>query len=453
MDAAQEKYLQMTQQPVEKLVCRLAVPSILSMMVSAFYNMADTFFIGKISTQATGAVGVVFSYMALIQAIGFFFGHGSGNYISRALGRRQRDRAAAMASNGFFLCLGCGFVLLAGGFLGMDPLLRALGATETILPEARAYFRWILLASPVMMGTFVLNNQMRLQGNARRGMIGVMSGAVLNILLDPLLIFGFGLGIAGAAIATAFSQLVGFCLLVWLSGWGDGLRPALKDFSPSLRALEEIAAGGLPSLGRQGLASLATAYLNQSAGVWGDSAIAAFSVSNRITYMAFSALLGFGQGFQPVCGFNYGAGLYGRVKRAFWFCVKASFLLLCTMALVGLIFAEPLVTAFRDSDPELIRIGARVLRCQALSFPLLGWITIVNMTLQTARKTRQATLVAISRQGIVFIPVLFFASRLGGLWGVILAQPISDLLSFFLAIPLVRGFLRSLDNPPAPPGT
>ena len=268
MDAAQEKYLQMTQQPVEKLVCRLTVPSILSMMVSAFYNMADTFFIGKISTQATGAVGVVFSYMALIQAIGFFFGHGSGNYISRALGRRQRDSAAVMAANGFFFCLGCGFVIMAGGFLFMDPMLRALGATETILPEARAYFRWILLASPVMMGTFVLNNQMRLQGNARRGMIGVMSGAVLNILLDPLLIFGFNLGIAGAAIATAFSQLVGFCLLVWLSGRGDGLRPALKDFSPSLRAFEEIAAGGLPSLGRQGLASLATAYLNQAAGVW-----------------------------------------------------------------------------------------------------------------------------------------------------------------------------------------
>lgn len=449
MDAAQEKYLQMTQQPVEKLVCRLAVPSILSMMVSAFYNMADTFFIGKISTQATGAVGVVFSYMALIQAIGFFFGHGSGNYISRALGRRQRDSAAVMAANGFFFCLGCGFVIMAGVFLFMDPMLRALGATETILPEARAYFRWILLASPVMMGTFVLNNQMRLQGNARRGMIGVMSGAVLNILLDPLLIFGFELGIAGAAIATAFSQLVGFCLLVWLSGRGDGLRPALKDFSPSLRAFKEIAAGGLPSLGRQGLASLATAYLNQAAGVWGDSAIAAFSVVNRITFMAFSALLGFGQGFQPVCGFNYGAGLYGRVKKAFWFCVKASFLLLCAMALVGLLFAEPLVAAFRDSDAQLIEIGARALRCQALSFPLLGWITMVNMTLQTARKTRQATIVAISRQGIVFIPVLFIATRLWGLWGVILAQPLSDLFSFFLAIPLARGFLRSLDQPPA----
>ncbi|MBQ5754311.1 MAG: polysaccharide biosynthesis C-terminal domain-containing protein, partial [Oscillospiraceae bacterium] len=220
-DLQQKKFRRMTGEPVERLVAEMAVPSVISMLVSAFYNMADTFFIGKLSTEATGAVGIVFSYMAFIQAFSFFFGHGSGSYISRELGRKNRRAAQEMAANGFFSCLFFGLALAAVGFVFMEPLLYALGATPTILPEAKKYFFYILLGTPGMMGSLVLNNQMRLQGNARLGMFGVLTGAVLNLILDPILIFGFEMGISGAAVATAFSQTVGFVVLLCLCGRGD----------------------------------------------------------------------------------------------------------------------------------------------------------------------------------------------------------------------------------------
>ncbi|WP_252198622.1 MATE family efflux transporter [Clostridium sp. MCC353] len=430
-----QKFRHMTEDPVEKLVCSMAVPSIISMLVSAFYNMADTFFVGKVSTQATAAIGVVFPYMALIQAVSFFFGHGSGNYISRALGRQETKDAEKMAANGFFSALIFGLLLLTPCFLLMNPLLTGLGATDTILPDARSYFKYILLATPFMMCSLVMNNQMRLQGNARKAMVGISTGAILNIILDPLLIFGLKMGVSGAALATAVSQFTSFLILLHMSGQGDGVKIHWKAFSPSVRAYREIIAGGLPSLCRQGLASIATICLNQAAGFYGDSAIAAFSVVNRITIISSSALLGFGQGFQPVCGFNYGAKLYERVKKAFWFCIRVSTVAMSTLGIFGFIFAESIVRLFRANDPELIRIGAQALRYQSLVFPFLGWVTITNMYLQTTRKTVRASVLSMSRQGIVFIPVLFTAIHFLALKGIQMTQPISDILTFCIAVP------------------
>lgn len=446
MNLQEEKFQKMTTQPVGKLVCQMAVPSMVSMLVSAIYNIADTFFIGKISTQATGAIGIVFSYMALIQAISFFFGHGSGNYISRALGRKDVEEAEKMASTGFFSAVIIGFLLIFFGFIFMTPFLKLLGATQTILPEAEPYFSYILLATPFIMASFVLNNQMRLQGNASKSMLGIAAGAVLNVILDPILIFGCKMGIRGAAIATAVSQIISFILLLILSRQGDGIKIKWKNFSPSKSTYREIIAGGLPSLGRQGLASVAGMCLNQAAGLYGDSAIAAFSVVNRVGFIALAALLGFGQGFQPVCGFNYGAKKYERVKEAFWFSVKAVIIPLMIFSAVGFIFARQIVAAFRADDMELIYIGTKVLRYQSVVFPLMGWIIIVNMFLQNTRKTIRATIMAMARQGIIFLPVLVIASHTMGLLGVELAQPISDLLTFCLAIPLGGSGLKELQK-------
>ena len=327
MDEKQaKKFKQMTEAPVGRTICRLAVPCIISMLVTAFYNMADTFFVGLLkSNAATGAVGVVFSMMAIIQAVGFFFGHGSGNFISRELGRQNTESASNMAATGFFSALAAGLLLCILGQLFLEPLAYLLGSTDTILPYAKAYLRIILLGAPWIMASFVLNNQLRFQGSAFYGMVGITCGAVLNVVLDPLLIFVLDLGIAGAAWATIIGQFVSFCVLLAGCARGGNLRIRISRVQLKWSYFRSIAQGGLPSLARQGLASVAGICLNQAAGPYGDAAIAAMGVVQRIMMFGSSALIGFGQGFQPLCGFNYGAQLYSRVRKGFWFCFKTSF--------------------------------------------------------------------------------------------------------------------------------
>ena len=326
-NAQQRKFKKMTETPVEPLICRMAVPTIISMLITSIYNMADTFFVGRIGTSATAAVGIVFSLMAIIQAIGFFFGQGSGNYISRKLGAREVEEASRMAATGFFSALLTGAAVMVLGFCFSESFCRLLGATETIMPYAQDYMRLILIGAPYMTAALVLNNQLRLQGNAFYAMIGLVSGGLLNIALDPLFIFGFGLGISGAALATILSQLVSFFLLLLGCNRAAGNLPIrFRHFSPSLARYRAIVNGGLPSLCRQGLASVATICLNTAAGPFGDAAIAAMSIVTRLTQFAASAVLGFGQGFQPVCGFNYGARRYDRTP---------GFLVLCGGGLGG----------------------------------------------------------------------------------------------------------------------
>ena len=437
----EEKYIRMTTEPVGRLICELAVPCIISMLVTSIYNMADTYFVGKLdSNSATGAVGVVFSLMAVIQAIGFFFGHGSGNYISRKLGEQDGAEARRMSSTGFTLALLAGAVLCVLGEIFLTPLANLLGATPTILPYARDYMRIILIGAPWMTASLVLNNQLRFQGSAAYGMVGISAGAVLNIALDPVFIFALKMGVAGAALATVLSQFASFCLLLWQCGRGGNLRPHLKDAQIKRFYCQEIARGGLPSLARQGLASLATICLNRSARGYGDTVIAAMAVVTRVMMFGGSALIGFGQGFQPVCGFNYGAKLYHRVRQGFWFCVKWGTAFLLVVCALGAVFAPELVALFRN-DPEVIRVGALAMWCQCVGFALSGWVVISNMTLQTIGDTGPATFLAAARQGVFFIPAVLILPRLFNLWGVILAQPVSDILAFAVAVPLM---LRAL---------
>lgn len=448
-DAQRQKFIQMTEAPVEPLICKMAVPTIISMLITSIYNMADTFFVGKLGTSATGAVGVIFPLMAFIQAIGFFFGQGSGNYISRQLGAQHREEAERMAATGFFSALGAGLLILLVGLLFQNPLCRLLGATETIFPFALDYMRIILIGAPYMTAALVLNNQLRLQGNATYAMVGLVSGGLLNIVLDPLFIFVFKLGISGAAIATILSQLVSFFLLLLGVRRSGGIQIRARLFSPSVKRYLALSSGGVPSLCRQGLASIAVTCLNTAARPFGDAAIAAMSIVTRVTQFASSALIGFGQGFQPVCGFNYGAKRYERVVRGFWFCVKVSTGVLFLLSVLGWIFAPHLITLFRAEDAAVIEIGTRTLRLQCLSFPLLGWVILCNMLLQNIAMTVRASMVAAARQGLFFIPLALILPQICGLFGVQLCQPISDALAFMLSLALTLPVLTKLSRLPS----
>ena len=435
MDKRQDNFVFLTQAPVHKVVLTMAVPTIISMLVTNLYNMADTIFVGKINTQCTAAVGISFSVMAIIQAIGFFFGHGSGNYISRKLGAREWGPARKMAATGFFysVCFGC--VITLCGLLFLTPISLLLGSTPTILPYTERYLGIVLLGAPFMTGALTLNNQMRFQGNALFAMYGILAGALLNIALDPLLIFGLGMGIEGAAVATLVSQTGSFVLLYVMSRRGQNIRINLRKITFSTTFMKEIFMGGTPSLSRQGLGSIATILLNVAAGAYGDAAIAGMSIVNRISFFVYSAVIGLGQGFQPLCGFCYGAGLYGRVREGFMYCVKLGTLFLTACAVAGFIFSEEMIRLFRD-DVEVIGVGITALRWQLVAYPLITYIVVTNMLLQTIRKAGRANIVAASRSGLFFIPLILILPHFLGLPGVEMCQAIADICAFAISYPI-----------------
>jgi putative MATE family efflux protein len=408
------------------------------------YNMADTFFVSFLGTSATAAVGIVFPLMAVIQAAGFMFGHGSGNYISRELGAQRYDNASRMAATGFVSALIVGGLMSLFGNLFIDSLARILGASDSILPHARDYMRFILLGAPFMASSLMLNNLLRYQGSAFYGMIGMVSGALINIGLDPLFIFALNMGTGGASLATMLSQTVSFSLLLRGCTKSGNVRIRLQDFSPRPALYREIFRGGFPSLCRQGLASVAAVFVNQQAVLYGDAAVAALSIVHRLTIVAQSSLVGFGQGFQPVCGFNYGARRYDRVRRAFWFCNKATALPLLILALGGFIFAPRIIGVFRLDDPQVMEIGSFSLRLHSLVFPFMGWFTLSNMMLQTIGRAFRASLLAASRQGLFLLPLLFILAPTLGLFGVQLTQPCADAAAFLLSLPLCIGVLREM---------
>ncbi len=441
----------MTRTPVPRLVLRLAVPSMVSMVVTALYNVVDAAFIGHLSTEATAGIGISFAYMTFIQAVGFFFGHGSGNHISRSLGARRRDDAAQMAAVGFFTPLLLGIVAALVGLPLLPQLVVLLGATPDVVPYACNYLRYILLASPFMMSALTLNNQLRLEGNARFGMVGIVSGALLNIALDPLLIYTFGLGVSGASLATAISQFFAWCLLLMGTRRGDSVHIALRNFRPSLAAYREIVAGGLPSLFRQAFNCISAIMLNHAAAAYAPvgqaaSSVAAFAVVSRTTMFAFSLILGFTQGFQPVCGFNYGARKYRRVRQSYLFAFSVSAAMLTVLSALGFAFAPQIVALFRDQDPVMLEIGAAALRWQCVVFPLCTLSTSTNMLFQNIRMTIPATLLSIGRQGLFFIPALLVLPRFFGLQGVEMTQAVADLCTFLLSLPFAIGISRRLKN-------
>ena len=439
----------MLNMPVSRVIPQLAIPTIISMLITSIYNMADTFFVSQLGTSASGAVGVIFSAMAIIQAVAFTIGMGSGTNVSQALGAGNEDTAQRYVSMALFTALGVGVALAAAGLSSIDWLVRFLGATETIAPYAKDYATYIFYAAPFMMGSLAMNNLLRFEGLSIYGMVGITTGGILNMVLDPLLIFGFGLGTSGAAIATAISQFVSFTILLIMTNTKDAaisIHP--RNFRPTARMYGRIFYMGLPSLGRQGLASVSTILLNNAAGLYGDAAIAAMSIVSRFIMFINSTVIGFGQGFQPVCGYCYGAGRYSRVREAYAFCVKVSTIILLVLSAVSFLFARPIITVFRRDDPLVIEIGTFALRAQLLTLPLWGFITMSNMFTQSIGYGVRATIIATARQGIFLIPALLILPQVLGLRGIQIAAPVSDVLTLFLSFGIVSGILRQFKTKP-----
>lgn len=441
------QYERMVTAPIPGLILSLAVPTIISMTVTALYNMADTFFVSQLGTSASGAVGIVFSLMAMIQAVGFTLGMGSGSIISRLLGRQEREAASQIASSAFFAAIGFGLLLTIFGLGFLDGLMHLLGTTDTILPYARDYARYILLGAPIMCGSFVMNNHLRAQGKAALSMVGLSLGGVLNIALDPLFIFTFGLGISGAAIATLISQCISFSILLSFFLMGKSVTVLhLKKVSRSFEDYADIIHNGLPSLCRQGLASAATVALNISAAAYGDPAVAAMSIVSRIFLFILSVMLGIGQGFQPVAGYNYGAGQYARVRQAYWFTVRIGMIVMTTLAAAGFFFAPDIISLFRRGDAEVIAIGVAALRWQCIALPLQPVMMGTNMVLQSVGKANSATFLACNRQGVFFLPLILLLPKFLGLAGIEMSQALADAASFAACLPYLYFFFRELHD-------
>ena len=443
-DRTAQQFRKMTETPIPKLILSLAAPTILSMLITSIYNLADTFFVGQISTSASGAVGVVSSLMAIIQALGLMLGHGAGSIISRSLGSQNTKAATRFASTSFFTALTFGLILAAVGLTTLPHFMMLLGSTETILPHACAYARPILIAAPLMMSSLVMNNILRYEGKASFAMIGLVTGGVLNMVLDPVFIFGFGLGTAGAGIATALSQSISFCIL--LSMFLRGKTVSQFQLSAVTRSPAEfgtILMTGLPSFGRQGLNSIGGMLLNLAARSYGDAAVAGMSIVSRIFMFIISVAIGTGQGFQPVAGFNYGARKYRRVEKACVFTMCASFCFLSVIIAACWFNAEALIKLFRD-DPEVTAIALPAFRYQCFACFLQPVIVAGNMLFQSIGKSGRATFLACCRQGVFFIPLILTLPRMFGLLGIEICQPIADVLTFVVTVPFLFPFLHQL---------
>ena len=443
-DRSAEQFRKMTETPIPKLILSLAAPTILSMLITSIYNLADTFFVGQISTSASGAVGIVSSLMAILQALGFMLGHGSGSIISRSLGSQNTDAATRFASTSFFTALVFGGIITAAGLLTLPDFMMLLGSTETILPHACAYARYILLAAPIMMSSLVMNNILRYEGKASFAMIGLVTGGLLNIALDPLFIFGLGMGTAGAGLATALSQTIGFCILLSMFLRGKTVSQfRLSAVTREARDFGRILLGGAPSFGRQGLNSIGGMLLNLAARGYGDAAVAGMSIVSRIFMFIISVAIGVGQGLQPVASFNYGARKYRRVRQAAIFTIETAFCML--VVLVGLCWVngDALVRLFRD-DPAVTAVALPAFHYQCLAMLLQPIIVVANMTFQSVGASGRATFLACCRQGVFFIPLILILPRTHGLFGVEICQPIADVLTFLVSLPFLIAFLQQL---------
>ena len=445
MNALDRQYREMTETPVEKLILRLSIPTIISMLVTNIYNMADTFFVGKLGTSASAAIGIVFSLMTINQALGFMCGHGCGSNISRKLGNKQGNEAIKFASTGFFMSLVLGVLIMIFGIVFMEPLLRLMGSTDTIMPYAKSYGICILLSAPFMTGSCVLNNVLRYEGKASLAMVGLTLGGVLNIIGDPIFIFVFNMGTLGAGISTAISQIISFfVLLAMFGGERTVSRLRLSAASRDVRDIVNILETGFPSLIRQGMMSVSTMVLNYMSMPYGDAAIAAMSIVGRECNFIFAVALGISQGFQPVSAFNYGAKKFKRVKRAFVFCCGLSMIIIGILSIVLLIFSGHIIGLFRD-DADVIRVGTFALRAQCVVLFLSPITLAASMMFQGAGENLASSIASFLRSGITFVPMVLILPKFLGIYGIQLAQPVADIISFIIVMPLIVNFFRKIN--------
>lgn len=438
------QYRKMTETPVSKLILTLGIPTTISMLITNVYNMADSYFVSQVSLSAGGATSIVFGIMSILQAFGFMFGHGAGSNISRMLGAKNIEKANRYASTGFFGAMLCGFVIMTAGLLLLEPLMLLLGSTDTILPYAKAYGMWIFLAAPAMTSSCVLNNILRYEGKAALAMVGLTTGGILNIILDPVFIFAFDMGIAGAGLATALSQYVSFCILLSMFLLNKTQsKLSLHFISKEFYILKDIIVTGLPSLARQGLNSVSTMVLNAQAKVFGDAAIAAMGYVGRTSSLIFSVGLGIGQGFQPVAAFNYGAKKYTRVKKGTGFTLAFGSAFIGTISSVCFVFAPQIISMFRKEE-LVVDIGSEALRIMCVFLLFLPVSVVATMLFQSVGKSISALILSCMQSGLVFIPLCAILPHFLGITGIEISLPWAYFISAAVSVPMLISFLRHL---------
>lgn len=441
MTRSEQHYQKMTQTHVPQLILNLGIPTTISMLITNIYNMADTYFVGTIGESAQAATGVLFTVQAIMQGIAFMLGHGGGTFISRALAEQNTKEATKYISSAFFMGGFIGLSITILGLIFLDPLVRFLGSTPTIVPHAKAYGQWILLAAPFIICSFILNNGLRYEGKAFYAMFGLTAGGILNILGDYILVMKLQLGVYGAGLATALSQVVGFFILLfmYLKMAQSTIHP--KNISKDFRLYLQIARIGLPSLIRQGLTSVTNGLLNNVTKPFGDAAIAAMSVVSRYSNFLMCVGLGMGQGFQPVASFNYQAKKYERVKKGLLFTTAFGLVFIGTMSFISILFAEPIITIFQK-HPEVIAIGSKALRFTAIGMMFMPFSVPVNMLYQSIQQPTISSVLSMIRSGLVTIPMLLFSVPVLGLLGIQIAQPTADIIAGLISIPFIIHFLR-----------
>ena len=444
MTNAEKHYAKMTETPVAKLILNLGIPTTISMLITNIYNMADTYFVGTLGESAQAATGVLFTVQAIMQGIAFMFGHGGGTFISRALADKNTKEATKYISSAFFMGGLIGVMITILGLTFLDPLVRFLGSTETIVPHAKDYGTWILLAAPFIICSFILNNGLRYEGKAFYAMYGLTAGGLLNILGDYILVMKCGLGVYGAGLATAASQVVSFAILLYMYLKMAQSSIQIKAVSKDFRLYLKIARVGMPSLIRQGLTSVTNGLLNNVTKPFGDAAIAAMSVVSRYSNFLMCVGLGMGQGFQPVASFNYQARKYDRVKKGLLFTTAFGLVFIGAMSTISIIFAEPIITIFQK-HPDVIAIGAKALRFTAIGMMFMPFSVPVNMLYQSIQQPTISSALSLIRSGMVTIPLLLFAVPILGLLGIQLAQPIADIVAGLISIPFIIRFLRKTE--------
>ncbi len=444
MTNADQHYKKMTETPVPKLILNLGIPTTISMLITNIYNMADTYFVGTLGESAQAATGVLFTVQAIMQGIAFMFGHGGGTFIARALADKNTREATKYISSAFFVGGLIGLIITFLGLSFLDPLVHFLGSTETIVPHAKDYGMWILLAAPFIICSFILNNGLRYEGKAFYAMFGLTAGGLLNIFGDYYLVIKCGLGVYGAGLATATSQVVSFSILLFMYLKMAQSSIQLKAVSKDFRLYLTICKVGLPSLIRQGLTSVTNGLLNNLTKPFGDAAIAAMSVVSRYSNFLMCVGLGMGQGFQPVASFNYQAKRVDRVKKGLLFTTAFGLVFIGAMSTISIIFAEPIISIFQK-HPDVIAIGSKALRFTAFGMMFMPFSVPVNMLYQSIQQPTISSILSLIRSGMVTIPILLFGVPILGLLGIQIAQPTADMIAGLISIPFIIRFVRKPD--------
>lgn len=445
MQSQEQRRTMMINEPISRIIPKMAIPTIVAFLINSVYSLADTYFVSSLGTNATAAVSVNASLDQLIMMCGSLLAVGANSYIARLLGEGKEEKASKVLSTAFFSAFGIGAVLMVVGITFMHPMVRLLGATPTCEQYAIDYATYVLYAAPFMAANFVMNQCLRSEGSATLSMVGMGFGGILNCVLDPIFIFGLNMGVAGASLATAISKWVSFGILIFpYLTRRSLLRLSIRNFCPNRDIISNVMSVGSSSMFRSGLSVVSAILLNSIAGSISDSVLAAVGVCNKVMMFPFSIILGFGSGFQPVAGFNWGAKRFDRVRESYRFCSIVALVGTVIMGVLVGFFADTFVVMFAGSDQQMRTIGVLCMVSQCIALPIHGWVAVVNMLCAGLGNAKGALALSTARQGSCFLPILYPLAWLFGAYGIACVQAVADVLSLILAVPIIRGMKKRI---------